>query len=157
MARYRPESFVNEVLAYLRANLNTNINAVSSEYSDEIILAELDNEAYFVGSLNDKVGNFVNFCLLTVSNNPLTPNGQNLGEELSIAVALLIPHDGTTDFFRRMLRYQEALKDTFRNAYRKIAHGRDWTVKTLEPLDAQLLGSSNWHKVIGVEVSISLG
>lgn len=141
----------------LKADINTEIEAINAEKSDTITLSTVSEGAYAYQSLDHEVLNYdpvVLFGVIDIENNNNGPvNAQNL--TISIVVIAVDDTDGE-NMTRKMLRYQRAVKQTLEKNWQNGAIRNKIEIDSQLPARIKGLNDSQTHRVVGVEVKTYL-
>lgn len=115
------EVLVGQVAAYMIANFNTKVAAINSEKADALSIKTVSDGAYFIQTLNENVANYDPYVFIGVMD-PVggESNGFESSQIVPINVALAIADSGTDpNLWRKLYRYQRALKEMFENDWNK--------------------------------------
>jgi hypothetical protein len=150
------ETVFTGLSTYIQQNINARIAAINTEKGDSVLSA-FNSQAWLEGSLDEKVKSFnqFGFCYLD--------DIQNITHGISIVDVAIFECDlvfaQSADFmdYKRILRYQRALREVAQGAWGKVLKGHDRAeIQTLSPLDVKLFNSSYWYKVIGIRIEFNL-
>lgn len=162
-ARYDLESALLDTLVVLQDNLNDKIAAIDAEKTaagQELIpaLAAIDNGAYHVQSLINKVINTQQFCFYGIEKSVPLSSGQVTAEVVNIYVTIgVLDNAQTNDAYRRTLRYIRALKEIFEENFSAFNGASKIKIETLTPVSLKLSeDSSEEYKLGGVSLQVGL-
>lgn len=155
MAIYDIESLVFDIDATLRANINTEINAINTEKADGITIDDITTNAFAVQSLDENIDNFPNFVFTEVQETPAIPIGPQTGMEFRILT--LVIASGTENELqssRRMFRYGRALKQCIEKHWASSNKlGTKVKIEQIPPQDYLSLNASKKFKTVGLLIS----
>jgi hypothetical protein len=156
MAKFTLENLLDKLSDQMKVELQYQIDA-TNQLNDDMILAEIDDQAWIAGSLDERVGNFNEFCFYYVDDIQSIVNGPQVVSSISIEFDLIISQREDGMDYRRILRYQQSLMDAASEVWGVVGRGYDKaTITALNPIDVKLFNSSNWSKVIGVRFEFNL-
>jgi len=156
MSKFTLENLLDKLSDQMKVELQYQIDAIN-QLNDDMILAEIDDQAWIAGSLDERVGNFNEFCFYYVDDIQSVVNGPQVVSSVSIEFDLIISQREDGMDYRRILRYQQALMDAASEVWGVVGRGYDKaTITALNPIDVKLFNSSNWSKVIGVKFEFNL-
>lgn len=145
------ESILDQVLAFLKENLNDKIEDLNDEKADDIVLPKVDNDAYMFLSLNDKVANFNPFVVLNIQQVDSESIGGSTARRYQINVFVVMVDAGQdVNIGRKILRYGRVFSSLFESNFRKINPALQFEIKDLEPVAFRLLDSSDNYRAVGV-------
>lgn len=156
MARYDIEDFLDDLLAAMQANLNASITAVNSEKNDSITLAAINNDAYFLQSMNERVANFDPFVFYGYVDPQTKGIGGASAHTYTIQVIITMIDRQDSEASKRIFRYGRALEDLFHSKFDKIGQNRIQKITSLEPVPIVLGNSSDLYRAIGVNLEVAL-
>lgn len=150
------ECFLDQTLAFLRANLNDKIAAIDLEKNDAITTPPIPDEAYIFQSLDEGVQNYDPFIFYGISRVEGEAIDSANSELWSVEITVIKTDSDSKIVTRQLLRYGRALKEIFQENYYKINSVRQkLRVSSLEPISFSSQNSSNRFKAIGVEIEFS--
>lgn len=152
---YDVEELLSEIETMLKANLNNEINAVSSEKGDGLSLDEIGENAYAIQSLDDKVQNYDNYVFMQVTDIRTLGIGPNSSEDYVIGVWIVAGGKANQlQQSNRMFRYLRALKRTFEKYWDKTSSLKiKLKVEAIPPQDVININTSKYFKVVGVQIT----
>lgn len=150
------EQVVDDLQAFLDAKLNTELLAIDAEKADGIVLKPVDTKAYFPHSFDSRATNYDPFITLRVGNIESQAIGPATADTLPIAVLLILSDQNADNPFKRLLRYQRAIKTLVLRHFAKISGSDKFKVVSLVVVPLQLLDSSDTFKMIGVELTVTI-
>jgi len=154
---YDIEDVLNNIKVILKANLNTEITNINTAKADSITLSSVNDNAYAFQSLDHEIYNYNPFVFFGVVDIATTANGPYTSEELTISVMLIATDDGQGETMtRKMLRYNQALKETFKNNWAKGGIRNRIEIESMLPVKIEGLNDTQEHRVVGVELKTIL-
>lgn len=154
MANKDLEVIMDDIIAFLKANLNTQITAMNTEKDDGITLSAINDASYQFQSLNNEVANFDPFILVTTVKINTEGIGPGTKKEYLIQVIVIKSDDGQdVNCGRKILRYGRVLSDIFEQKWDKISPSDKINIQSLEPVEMELLNSGHKYQVIGVQLN----
>ena len=160
-ARYDAERFLDDILAIVKANLNTEITAIQAEKdillgSSNFTLKTVSDNAYF-DSLDEGVANYDPFIYFGIEDDPIVPM-EGAGAENIRAFFYVVLHNSFKDknVYKRMLRYARALKQITEKNFDKISQIGNIRVEAMTPTNFQDLESNTFYKMAGISLSLSI-
>lgn len=159
MAKYDIESFMADVEAFLKANLNTKITAINSEKNDTITLPSIPDEGYFLQTLNDTVTNYNPFIFFGVDSVETEGTGPANKDAYSVDVILCFADQGADApgaVAKKLYRFSRVLGDLFKENYDRIGRAGKIKVKSLSPVSFKFLNSSDDYRAVGVTLDFTL-
>lgn len=156
--RYDIESVMDDIKAFLQANLNTKITAMNTEKNDTITLSSISNNAYFFQTLGEDIANFNPFILYGVNEIGGKNNLQSAVDMDFTGHIVVVLTDGGNDpnIIRRLFRYQRCLIDLFENNWSKISKIGSIKVSGLAPLNVLFENRPASDRVIGISIEVHL-
>lgn len=152
---YDIETLLIEIDTMLKANLNTEIEAVSNDKADGLSLPLIGENAYAIQSLDDKVQNYDNYVFTQVTDIKTIGTGPNTSEDYTIGVWIVA--GGTANQLQqsqRMFRYLRALKRTFEKYWDKTSSLKiKLKIESIPPQDVINLNTSKYFRVVGVQIT----
>lgn len=153
------EIIVKALSDHAKANLATIIGNINTEKNDGFLMKAPIAGAYLEISLNDKVMNFDPFVFTYIESVTSQVRGPNLSKEWRIGQVIFVAQKAIQlskgeEYFN--LRYQRAMEELGQSAWRTALRGYEFDVEALNPVDVQLQNTTNWHRVFGIELSLTL-
>lgn len=156
MSKFTLENLLDKLSDQMKVELQYQIDAIN-QLNDDFDLMSIEDEAWIAGSLDERVGNFNEFCFYYVDDIQSIVNGPQVVSSISIEFDLIISQREDGMDYRRILRYQQALMDAASEVWGVVGRGYDKaTITALNPIDVKLFNSSYWSKVIGVKFEFNL-
>lgn len=157
------EIVLDDLEKFWKANLNTELAAIDAEKAPidtaagrSITLKPLDSAAHFQQSLDDRATNFDPFMLLQVGVIESQPIGPASADEVPIGCFIALVDQNTEHLIRRILRYQRALKTLATKNFADISGSDKFKVISMVPISFQLQGTSAPHKLIGIDIRVTI-
>lgn len=158
------EIVLDDVEKFFKANLNAELLAIDAEKApldvaagrDLIVLKPVPDGAYFNQTLDDRASNFDPFILLQAGEIESQPIGPATADNIPIGVFLALVDQNTEQIDRRVWRYQRALKTLVTRNFARISGSDKFKVTSLVPVSLQLIGSSAPHKLIGIDIRVTI-
>lgn len=156
MSQFNLEKLIDKLSEKMKVELGYQIQAVN-QLNNDLILAEIDDNAWIEGSLDERVNNFNECCFFYVDDIQSIVNGPHIVSSVGIEFDLIISQRDDFLDYKRLLRYQQALMGASSEAWSVVGRGYDKaTITALNPIDIKLFNSSYWSKVIGVRFEFNL-
>lgn len=159
--KYDVESFCADIVATLRARLNTKLLALDAEKNDGVVLKPVDNAAYFFQELNAKTANYNPYVLYSVEDLPSSSVGPATILSPVVHVVIVVAdnvQDKDPNFIgARMLRYQRAMQEIFEENWTGNRHGVKIQITSMTPVQFSLMNSSKSYRAIGIAIQGSIG
>jgi hypothetical protein len=156
MARFTVENLLDKIADQMKVDLQFQIDA-TNQLNDDFDLADIDDNAWIAGSLDERVNNFNECAFYYVEDLQSIVNGPQVVSSVSIEFDLIISQREDGMDYRRFLRYQQAMMDAASQVWGVVGRGYDKaTITALNPIDVKLFNSANWSKVIGVRFEFNL-
>lgn len=160
-ARFDIEAFILAVEAKVKADLNTRLAAITTEKGDSLSLPTVHASAYSLVSLNQELMNYDPFVWIPLAGIETgTPNPQ-IGPytvqrvELSVLVVKIDSREDN-DNWKRLLRYQRALREILEEGFAKIRNGYTVRVTSMRPETVRLQNSTVVHHLVGVSLDVQI-
>lgn len=152
---YDIESLIYDFDTMLRANLNTEIDAINTEKNDSFAIDPITTNAFAVQSLDDVIDNYKNFVFTML--NEIQTDGIGPRTATTFHILVLIVASGTsneTQSSRRMFRYGRALKQCFENNWASTAQlPIKLKIDQIPPQDYMDMNATQKFKTVGVSIS----
>ena len=156
MSQFNLEKLIDKLSEKMKVELGYQIQAIN-QINDDLILPEIDDNAWIEGSLDERVNNFNECCFFYVDDIQSIVNGPHIVSSVGIEFDLIISQRDDFLDYKRLLRYQQALMGAASEAWSVVGRGYDKaTITALNPIDIKLFNSSYWSKVIGVRFEFNL-
>lgn len=156
MSQFNLEKLIDKLSEKMKVELGYQIQAIN-QINDDLILPEIDENAWIEGSLDERVNNFNECCFFYVDDIQSIVNGPHIVSSVGIEFDLIISQRDDFLDYKRLLRYQQALMGASSEAWSVVGRGYDKaTITALNPIDIKLFNSSYWSKVIGVRFEFNL-
>lgn len=153
--RLTPENWIDALLTYLKANLNTNITAINTANGDTL-LNTVDTNAYKVMSLLFEEVNYNPFIYIDVEIGSGVSNGNVQATDYTIQVVIVFESNNDLNDMRRIWRYHSALVKTLESGYDKIFKAHRPQMESLNPIALQFAADSQQRRAIGVNLKVYL-
>lgn len=166
---YDIESLLFDIKTLMISKLNTKIGDINTEKNDQVVLATVKDDAYFIQSLDGRQANYNPYVYIGVSDiKPGDEDASKWGksqEELEIAVAIIVADNGdepnhatiTDAIPRRTFRYLRAIKEMFQENFDKNKNGIKLSVQSQVPIELSLSNDSGTERAIGVILRADIG
>ena len=154
--RYDVETFMEELEALLKANLNTYISEMNADKEGPDLL-NINDSAYYIQTLNDAVVNYDDFVFVFedgVSTNGTGPD--NL--DTYTVIACVVSNFGNEQIkyaHKKMFRFREILKRILQDKQGSIGRPASIKVSSLSPFAVSLLNRSEPQMGVGVSLEVS--
>jgi hypothetical protein len=157
MAKVDAELFLSRIEALLKADLNSKIEAITTEKGDSLELQPIQSEAFFFQTLGERAVNYNPFVLYAIVDGQDEGMGPMTRENWVAEVVILVVDGGQDGAIgKRILRYRRALKEVFQDNWDKIGFGLKLRVKSLSPVSLQLANSDETYKMVGVQIEADM-
>lgn len=151
------EVIMDEIVAAAKSTLNVRLAALSTEKGDSMVLKTIDNAAYFIQGLNDRVANFDPFVFIYVDSLQSKASGQSLIKIYSIVASIIFTDTGEdAEVSRKAFRYLRALEETYQTYFAGISSGFKVQVESLVPTQFKYLNSSDEARAVGVTLTVGI-
>lgn len=150
------ESILDNVKTIMVDNFNTKLTEISNEKNDDIILPEVDSNAYFLQSLDERAANFDPLIAYGIEDIETTSIGPRSAERLLISAVITLSDNGRDEINRIMFRYSKAFKEIFQENWQLVDSSTKINVTRSTVVPLQSLDSSATYKAIGVEIEITI-
>ena len=152
-AQYDIERLIDDLVGLVKTNLNTKLTEITIEKGDSLTLKSVNDSAYIIQSMNQKIINFDPFIWVIVNN----PESDGIGPHTALTVPVdivILVKDQNQDqnLYKRMFRYGRALKEVIEDNWEKISFGIKLKVNSLAPAPVVLFNTSDPYKAVGVQV-----
>lgn len=155
MARYDIETLLYEIKDFVSNNLNTKLQAITTEKGDSVTIPDIPAAAYAVQSVDDKIMNFPSWVLIETFDIRTVGTGPSTSKDYAILVMVVV--GGTQnqgDQVRKVLRYGRALEEIFEQNYDKVSSLKlKLKVESIPPQDYTNLNGTKRFRTIGVILS----
>lgn len=156
MARSDFEDILDAVKTIMVDNLNTKLLSISSDKADSIVLAPIENAAYFLQSLDEEIANFDPFVAYGIMDINSKSLGPQTAETIFISVVIVMADNGINDVNRRMFRYARALKEIYEENWHLVKIGSKIRITRSTVVPFEALDSSATYKAVGIEIETSI-
>lgn len=156
MAKYDVELFLNDIKTILTSHLNTKIAAINSEKNDTITLGSINNNAYFLQTLDNDEANFDPYVLYGIEDIKTVGIGPLSGHEYTIAIVIVVADHQDGNCAKKMMRYQRALEEVFAEHFQENEHGTKMEIQSIVPVSFKALNTSFRYRAIGVALRAHL-
>ena len=151
------ECFLDNLLIFLKDNLNNQITAIDTEKGDSLGTELINDGAYIFQSLDQFPVNFDPILFYGIRQ--IKSNGipGATGKTYLIEVSVIKTIDESTTIGKKLLRYQRALEEIFEKNYFKIGNVRPKIeISSLEPVSFKVQNSGEQFRAIGIEIEYSI-
>jgi hypothetical protein len=158
MARYDIESFLTDLVTFLKANLNTKLAAIDTEKNDGITLKQINTTyAYMFQSMNDKIANYDPVLLYGIEDIKSEGIGPATAKTYPISIVIIVADPGTdSNMMKRILRYSRALSELLEGSWSQIGNAVKVTVSSLAPISFKLQDRSDDFRAVGVQLEVTI-
>lgn len=153
---YDEETICKEVENFFKENMASKIAEINTRKNDGILLPEISQEAYCFLEFDSKVLNYDPILFHYVSNLVSITNGPHIAKTLTHEISILFTDLNSDHVASKILRYGLVLQELASEAYWKVCRGCRAEVTLLNPLTVQINNSSNYYKVVGIQVETQL-
>lgn len=157
MAKKDIETIIDDIKAYLVANLNTKLTEIDTEKGDFSLAAVDTTNGYVLLTLDLEAVNVDPFVFIGIERIRTNGIGPASSQDISINIILTLGDHGNDNFYiRRLFRYQRALMEVLQKGWAKISRSDKLELTNIEPIAYQLANSSTWYRAIGVQISTTI-
>ncbi len=150
------ETIIDDIVTFLKANLNTQITAMNTEKGDSL-LGPVSGDAYMIQSLNNAAVNFNPFIFIPIVGIDSEPIGPRSKETYFIQIILILSGVAVdSNAGKKILRYRRVLSDLIKRNWDKISPGERTEIRSLTPVPVELENSNDMHLATGVELEFVL-
>lgn len=148
------EQIVGKLADYFKAQLETKLTEIAADKGDGLVVPVPNAlSAYFIQTLNESVANFDPYVYIGIIDK-IASDSLRLGsaQDIPIEVAIVIADAGTdANMWKKLFRYQRALKEIFELGWNKNAVGPTGT------LDSYILSLPELGRhQVGIQIHIQL-
>lgn len=153
------ECFLDDVKTAMVAGLNAAIASVNSDKNDSVVLADVDPSNGYVFQAPLGPVNADPWVLYGIELPVAESKGPNTAIEYTLFAVIVVSDPGNDDdIFRRMLRYQRAMIDFFRESWATMSRARIRpTISGLNPFPISFKGIDRNSMAAGVSLKITTG
>lgn len=158
LKRYRFEDFIDELDAYIKANLNSYIDQMNSEKTDLALIRPAD-AAYYFQTLTGSDVPYTVFVFYGETGTTTRANGPDEANQFEIQVAIIVANSNEQGeaMGRRLLRYRDCLKALFNEGWNKVNKRVKLEVNAISPFPFSVLNQDQaTHVGIGVTLSMEI-
>ena len=154
---YEIEDFLTDLEAYYKANLNTAITAKNTAKGDTL-LSSLNNSAFFIQTLDERVANYDPFFMIQAGNATLDDSVRGSAvETYPVAVMIALANTNLSDkTAARIFRYNSILKDLALKGFWKVAK-KPFKVQSVDLMGLVEMDSSRTVLSTGLTLEVSFG
>jgi len=157
MARYGLEELLNDLETIIKANLNTKIASINTEYDDDYNLETVRDEAYFLQTLDQQFSNYPTSILYGVTNIDSISNAGNSVDTFTIEINIVITDTGqNVNIAKKLYRYSRVLKEIIEEKWASANNGIKLNIKSLIPIYFEDANNSSFYRAIGIELVASI-
>jgi hypothetical protein len=150
------ETIFFKLVDQVKATINDKIDGINVE-KDDCVLKNIDDQAWIIGSLDDRIKSFNTFAFTYIDSVTSTTQGNIVSKNASFEFDICIAENEDGSDYLRVLRYHRVLEECMIEAWDKVCKGYDRpTINLLNPIDIKLYDSSHLHKVVGIQVEFTL-
>jgi hypothetical protein len=157
------ESALAEILAMIKAKLNTQIAAIEAEKVLDSAgipggLAAIDDAAYYEQTWSNNILNHPVAIFYGIENVNAKSLGPETAEEVTYFVEVVVSDSGMDVYGpKRILRYSRAIKEVIQNNFDKLIFGGIMKVETVRPVSFKLEeDASDEIRVGGVSLTLAI-
>lgn len=154
------EDVLDNIKSVLQTNLNTKISQINSDKDDGITLDSIDDNAYYLQTLDGETINYNPYVFYGVQD-IIGDNGyySQVPQVTEIAVAVVIEDTGeSVTPTRKLFRYQKALTEVITESFDSAKNqGVKMSVASQVPVELTLQNDSRRARAIGILIKIELG
>lgn len=151
------ECFLDNLLVFLKANLNTKLAAIDAEKGGAIVTPLIDDNAYVFQSLDEMPVNFDPILFYGVSDVKSKSVHSATAKQYFIEVSVIKTVSEVKTIGKQLLRYQRALEEIFEENSFKINNVRQKTeISSLQPISFKLQNEGEQFRAIGIEIEFSM-
>ena len=153
--RYRFEDFINDLDAYMKANLAGYISQMNTDKTD-ITLLSPESTAYYFQTLADTEVPYKIFVFYGEKGIQTQHNGPEERNEYTIQVGLLLENGNELHgaMGKRLMRYRDCLKAMFNDGWNSMSKRVKLRVSGLSPFPFSLIKNEFTHIGIGVDLEV---
>lgn len=157
LRRYRFEDFINELDAYMKANLGSYIDQMNADLTD-LALLKPEAGAYFFQTL---MGTDVPFKIFvyygeTGTETDTTGPEQKGAYEIQVAIILANSNELQHIMGKRLLRYRDCLIALFNDGWNKVNKRIKLEVAGISPFPFSVVNQAYTHVGIGVTLKMEI-
>lgn len=156
MAKTDFEDILAGVKTIMVDDLNAKTAAITAEKGDGIVIPDVESNAYFMQSMNDRAANFDPIIVYGIEDIENTSNGPQNAEKIFISAVVLLTDNGRENINEIMFRYSRALKEIFEDNWQKLKSSDRIVVNRSTVVPFTALDSSATYKAVGIEIEINL-
>lgn len=156
--RYRFEDFIDELDAYMKANLGSYIDQMNLDRPD-LTLTKPETAAFFFQTLTGSDVPYTVFVFYGETGTVTQPNGADERSTFELNVAIIIANSNEQGdaMGRRLLRYRDCLKALFNDGWNKVNKRVRLEVTGISPFPFSTLNQEqNTHVGIGVAITMEI-
>jgi len=155
MASFDVEDIIDAIDTYLKANLGTKITAINTEKGDSL-LASISSDAYYRQFVDSEIP-YDPFLIMGIMEPEVTQDiyGES-ARTFKIDVIIYFEAVDATEDYKRVYRYQKALREVIQDGYNSIFKRKKISVSGLTPVTVQIAEDAQMHRATGVSLSVTI-
>lgn len=159
MTTFDLEKIMDAVRLILVNYLNDKIDAINTEKDDDVKMKTVDtDDGLFLQQLNGKCSNFDPIVFYTCVDIATTGHGPMTAKTYIIDVLILVEDTGEQiEIGNLLFRYQRALEEIYEEHWTENSNGMKTIITSLVPRPMTLMNTSRLYRVVGIELSASIG
>jgi hypothetical protein len=149
------ESIALEVIAAVKANLNTKIAAINTEKGDDVTLADVDAGAYVYQRFGQEIANYDPFIEINVGSDFGETAGAESSERIRVLVDLVTSdrgYAGSEKVLKLLARYRRALREVLADQFQSVRGLKVSSLPTFPFTDPE--GRNLFSVAAGIEFNI---
>lgn len=156
MSHKDEETFLDDVVTLMKAELSTFIAEVNNEKNDGINCPTVADKRFYE-SLNDEVFNFPAFIYYGIKGISAQTIGPATSAEITLFFDFLHLDDGTSQIAshkirKKVMRCGKAMRLLIQKNFRKIRYADDLEILTMSPQNFKNIESKQNYKLGGIEL-----
>lgn len=152
------ETFFDELEDFMKSNLNNSIAAINTEKSDSIVLKTIDDNAYTLQTLDERVVNYDPFVFYGMAADAeVLPTGPYTARIIKADIAIVAADENNPNIGKRFFRYARALEEIFLNNWNSIGNlGIKFKVSNPFLFEFELLNTTQTFRAVGVQLEAAI-
>lgn len=147
------ETFVDDIIALLQANLPTKITDINTEKGNFPIV-NIENANYY-DNIGHQVLNINQFIYYTIVDIVTNTNGHQTSLEVTLAVSVVFDNTNGDGTIQKVLRYSRALREVLQDNFKDSSSTSRFRITEFVPIDIQLNEGSDF-KMGGIHVTSTI-
>lgn len=152
--QYDIETFRDDILAIVQANLGTKITAINAEKNDGITITDIASENYY-NDMSDQVFNISPFILYYLVNLESKTIGAMTQTLITMQMSVVFDNTNQVNTESKVLRYSRCLKEVIQENFKKSASASALNIEQFLPVDLRLNQGSDF-KMGGIHVTATI-